>query len=123
MITIYNEQDARRLNDDGLRRLVQKHLKLAKKNGLEGLTVIALIEPADSEDTIVAELGFSPLHNPLNETRFGDPDFSPAWDWVEVHAGWFELIFTVGDSGFAYIIFICKDHAVFGRLIEKREKG
>lgn len=106
MITIFNEQDARNITDPELLELVQGHLITAKENGLEDLTVIAVIEPADSEQTFIDELGFSPLQNPLTETRFGDPDFIPAWDWLEVHPGWYELIFTVGDDGFAYILLV-----------------
>ncbi|MAN13152.1 MAG: hypothetical protein CL945_00250 [Dinoroseobacter sp.] len=106
MITIYTEQDAQALADDTLRELVRGHLITVKENGLENLTCIAIVEPADSEQAFLDKLGFSPLRNPLTDTRFGDPDFSPAWDWLEAHPGWYELIFTVGDDGFAYIIFV-----------------
>ena len=106
MITIYAEQDAQALTDEVLRRLVRRRLIKAKENGLKNLTCIAVIEPADSEQTMINELGFSPLRNPLSNTRFGEPDFIPAWDWLERHRGWYELIFTVGDEGFAYIIFV-----------------
>tara|TARA_Y100001001_G_scaffold164346_1_gene196187 strand:- start:1984 stop:2370 length:387 start_codon:yes stop_codon:yes gene_type:complete len=106
MITIYNEHDARKLSDPDLRSLVQGHLTTAKENGLQDLTCIAVVEPQDNQSAIVHELGFSPLVNPLSETRFGDPAFSPAWDWLEVHRGWYELIFTVGNDGFAYILFV-----------------
>ena len=119
MITIYTEQDSQALADDTLRELAQGHLTTAKENGLENLTCIAVIEPADSEQTILDELGFSPVRNPFSETRFGDPDFSPAWDWLEVHSGWCELIFTVGDDGFAYIVFVSRQHHTFARTIEK----
>ena len=106
MITIYNEHDARNLHDPELLTLVMGHLITAKENGLEKLTCISVVEPADNEQTIMAELGFSPLRNPLSDTRFGDPGFIPAWDWLEVHRGWYEMIFTVGDAGFAYLLFL-----------------
>lgn len=118
MIMIYNEQDALKLSDLSLRSLVQGHLATAKENGLQDLTCIAVVEPYDSESAIVEELGFSPLANPLSETRFGDPDFSPAWDWLEEHRGWYELIFTVGDDGFAYIVFISRKNRDFPQTIE-----
>lgn len=109
MITIYAEQDAQGLSDEVLRRLVRRHLTKAKENGLENLTCIAVIEPADSEQTIVEELGFSPMQHPLSEIRFGDPDFIPSWDWLGVRPGWYELIFTVGDDGFAYVLFVSQE--------------
>ena len=125
MITIYNEHDAQNLTDPQIRELVQGHLITAKENGLEDLTCIAVIEPADSEQTIIDELGFSPLQNPLTETRFGDPGFFPAWDWLEVHPGWSELIFTVGDDGFAFILYVpngAKEN-VLTRLCERYGGG
>lgn len=120
MITIYNEHDARKLSDSDLLSLVRGHLTKAKENGLQDLTCIAVVEPHDSEAAIVRELGFSPLANPLSETRFGDPDFSPAWDWLEVHRRWYELIFTVGDDGFAYIVFITRENRTFAPIIQDR---
>ena len=119
MITIYNEQDARKLTDPQLLELVQGHLITAKENGLENLTVIAVIEPADSEHTIIDALGFSPLQNPLTETRFGDAEFIPAWDWLEVGScGWFEIIWTVGNAGFAYLILLEDKPGVLPDLVE-----
>jgi len=38
--------------------------------------------------------------------RFGSTDFRPHHDWLEDHGGWFELIFTVGNSGFAFVLFV-----------------
>ena len=125
MKTIYNEQDARNLTDPVLLELVQGHLITAKENGLGNLTCIAVVEPADSEQTIIDTLGFSPLQNPLTETRFGGPDFIPAWDWLEVHPGWYELIFTVGDDGFAYILLLPSEakESDLSRLCERYGGG
>ena len=105
MITIHRNEEVRQLHDLELRNLVEGHFTTAQENGLENLTCIAIVEPADSEQTMIDALGFSPLSNTLSETRFGDPAFNPAWDWLEVHSNWYELIFTAGDDGFAYILF------------------
>ena len=123
MITIYNEHDAQKLHDPELRALVEGHLITAKENGLENLTCLAVIEPTDNEQIVMAELGFSPLRNPLAETSFGDPDFIPTWDWLEVHPGWYELIFTVGNDGFAYIVFIGRENRTFAWIIKDRAQS
>lgn len=119
MITIYNEDDGRKLSDPDLRSLVLGHLTTAKENGLQDLTCIAVVEPHDSEAAIVGELGFSPLANPLSGKHFGDPDFNPAWDWLEVHRGWYELIFTVGDDGFAFILVVPKQGSDVSAVCER----
>ena len=56
MITIYTEQDAQALADDTLRELVRGHLITVKENGLENLTCIAIVEPADSEQAFLDKL-------------------------------------------------------------------
>lgn len=105
MLTIFDSKDALSIDDAHLRSLVLGHLETAKEGGLEKLTCIAVVEAEDTEEQFVAALGFSPLENPLSETRHGEPDFLPSWDWLEIHSQWFELIYTVGDDGFAYLIF------------------
>lgn len=112
MLNIYDQQTAAAVLggdlDPDLRALIEGHLSIAKKTDLLAVTHIAVIQSNDTEATILEELGFSPLHNPLSGKRFGDSDFSPHWDWLEVHPAWFELIYTVGDSGFAYILLAAK---------------
>lgn len=103
MIIIHNEEDAARLVDEELRALVEGHLHNARERGLQDLTYLAVLEEGDD---IERELGFTPLHNPLTGLSYGQEGFVPHWDWLEVHPGWFELIYTVGDSGFAFILFV-----------------
>lgn len=70
------------------------------------LTELTHIVVASMEAEIVAETTFSPLVNPIDGKRWPNPGFIPGWDWLERHEGFFELIVTVGDSGFAYILII-----------------
>ncbi|QYE35129.1 hypothetical protein KZX46_20855 [Polymorphobacter sp. PAMC 29334] len=65
-----------------------------------------IVEPGDSADAIDAELGFSVLQNLVDETGFGNPDFTPSWEWIEDHGGWFELVFILTDDGFAHVLFV-----------------
>ena len=115
MITIYDKLPTASLADD-LRVLVTKQMALAKARGLHSLTHIAVIEPDDSEIIINQTLGFSPLINPLTGKRFGDDGFQPHWDWCTTYSGWWELIYTVGDSGFAFILYVPKGRSVLGEL-------
>jgi hypothetical protein len=69
-------------------------------------TSIVIARPGDTERTIRRELGFSPLVNVFDGTRFGTAEFIPLWDVLHDHGGWFELIFTVGNDGFAFVLFV-----------------
>jgi hypothetical protein len=68
-------------------------------------TEYLVVEPGDTEDDIVRHVGFSPLVEPFDGIRFGEPGFHPHWDWLIKHIGWYEMSVSFG-STFAYGIFI-----------------
>lgn len=71
------------------------------------LTHVLIIRPADTADDVKREISLYPLINPLDGSRFGSRAFIPFWEWLVRHdCGWFEMIVTVGNSGFAYVLFI-----------------
>ncbi|MFC3714317.1 hypothetical protein ACFOMD_17240 [Sphingoaurantiacus capsulatus] len=90
---------------DLLRRRIER-LQRQYDGQLLDQTHILIVEPGDTEEDIQREVGFSPLESPYDRARYGAPDFHPFWDWLQLHGGWFELIQTVGNSGFAYVLFI-----------------
>lgn len=105
------------LEDPTLPQPVAKRIRHCLDNGLEDLTHILVIEPGDTEEAIVEAIGFSPLEDRLHGTRFGDPDFEPDWDWCHRHTGWWELIYTVGNDGFAFLLFVEDAEGVDDRLL------
>ena len=74
----------------------------ARINGLtEDLidcTEYLVIEPGDTEADVVRAVGFSPLVEPIEGARFGQPGFHPHWDWLVDLGGWFEMIVTFGSA-------------------------
>lgn len=68
-------------------------------------TEYLVVEPGDTEADIIRHVGFSPLVEPIDGARFGEPGFYPHWDWLVDHGGWFEMVVTFG-SAFAYILLI-----------------
>lgn len=84
---------------------------------LIGYTEIVVIQPGDTEDAIVHALGFSPLTEPIAGTRYGEAGFSPHWDWLTAHNGWFEMIITFGGA-FACILLIADQPGVHDGLRE-----
>ena len=90
--------------DPRLHRLLSERIG-ALGDDLIDWTEYLVVEPGDSEDGIVCHIGISPLVDPMDGVRFGDPAFQPHWAWLSDHGGWFEMIFTFG-STFAYVLFI-----------------
>lgn len=87
-----------------LRTILEDRLYDTIECGLQDLTHVLVIEVEDTETAIIGAIGFSPLRSRI------DPDENgPDCDWLEKHSGWFELIFTVGNAGFAYIVLVEND--------------
>ncbi len=103
--------------DPALRALLETRLDQAAKADLLDLTQILVIQPGDSEALIIAEIGFSPMAEPLDGICFGTAGFYPHWAWLHDRGGWYEMILTVGDTGFAVLLFIEKAASAIPELI------
>ena len=84
-----------------LKGLLQDQLSDCLHCGLQDYTHVLVVEAEDTEQQIVEAIGFSPL-----KTRIDNLPNFPDWDWCERHPGWWELLYTVGDDGFAYILLV-----------------
>lgn len=82
---------------------------------LRDYTEILIVEAGDTEEDVLRAIGFSPLMEPIDGTRFGEPGFQPGWDWLKEHDGWFEMIVTFG-STFAYVLLIDTQNPAFSFL-------
>lgn len=76
---------------------------------LSDLTHFLIIQPGDTAGDAEHELGWSLLVNPADGARFGQPDFTPSWEWLEDHGGWFEAVYIISDDGFGISLFV-QDH-------------
>lgn len=97
--------------------LLADRLSDTRHCGLEDYTHVLVVEAGDTETAIVNAVGFSPLRSRIDDIP-GQPD----WDWIERHDGWWELLYTVSNDGFAFIVLVeddarsalavlCREHA------------
>jgi hypothetical protein len=98
--------------DPVLQRLLADRVHDWAATDLLDLTHLLIVQRGDTEEDILEEVAFSPFVNPLDGRRFGSKGFVPSWDWLEQHDGWFELIFTVANDGFAFVLFVEDSEAV-----------
>lgn len=117
MIVIDNAKDCPKALPFELRALIDNHLSLARLQGLESLTVLLVIQADDTEADVVAELGFSPVINPISAIRYDDAEFEPYWAWLTKTGRWFQLVHTVSDDGFAFILLIENEESQFPDLV------
>lgn len=87
-----------------LEGLLRKRITQIIADGLADLTHLLVVSAADTEGIIEEEVAFSPVVS--DGIRFGQPNFSPHWDVLHNHGGWFEVTFCIGNGGWAVVMFI-----------------
>lgn len=85
---------------------------------LAELVHIIVFNVGDSLDALEAELGFSPLRDDTEGTVYSQPDFTPSWEWIANHGGWFELVYVFSDWGNGAIVYVRHAHGVAPSLID-----
>jgi hypothetical protein len=101
--------------DPQLRSLIEQRMGQLRSNyqgDLGEIVEFHIVELGDTQREIEAALGFPILENIYDGTVFGDPDFTPCWEWMQDHGGWFELVFLFKDDGYGIIVFVPNDPAV-----------
>lgn len=76
-----------------------------------------LVEPEDSIESLESETCCSIIHNPFDETHYGDSNFAPCFEVLEEHSHCFEMLFILNDDGFAIDIFIPKHSGIDPQLL------
>ena len=74
----------------------------------KGLGYFLVIEPGDTLADIHAHIGFDILANRYTGIRFDQPGYTPSFEVLEEHAGYYEMVFIVSDDGFGIEVFIPK---------------
>jgi hypothetical protein len=92
--------------DESLKQLLGDRVHDWAACELLDLTYLVVIEPGDTERDLLDAIGYSPLVNPTTQKRFGQRGFTPSFDWLKLNGDYWELIETVSNDGFAYVIFV-----------------
>ena len=70
------------MTDPQLKNLLWTRVQDWTARGLLDLTHLVLVEVGDTDKSIIEELGFSPLANPLDGKRYGEEGFVfPSTSW------------------------------------------
>lgn len=89
---------------DDIKTILRLRIEQVHADGLENLTHIIVLTKDDTEDALKEEVLFSPFES--YRLRYGNPAFEPGWDCMHNHGGWFEVVYCVGNSGFAFVLLI-----------------
>lgn len=98
------------ITDPVLRELIERRIQEISECcpwDADELGPMIAVEPGDTADDLQAIMGFSILEGIFDDSRFGDDDFSPSFEFAEVHGDHlYELVYIVSDGGYGFDIFI-----------------
>lgn len=125
MLVLRDTASASRIAHQGIRSLVERRFTEvcagdAYTYGQHGYMVV--VEPGDQVDTLEQETGCSVLHNLFDDTRYGNPEFSPSFEALEEHDDckgnvFYEMLFITNDDGFGITLFIPKAEGIERNLL------
>lgn len=120
MQIIRDPADAANIADPELRQLIEKTIRDLSPDGPydpDELGYFLVVEPGDSLNTINAQLGFDVLENKWTGKRFDQPGYTQSFEILEEHAGYYEMVFVIGQDGFGVEVFIPKATGIDPQLL------
>lgn len=76
-----------------------------------------VVEPGDTVEALEEESGCPILGSFFDDSRFGDSEFVPSFEYLEEHDGCFEMGFILNDEGFGIDIWIPKIAGIDAELL------
>lgn len=110
MQVIRTDADVDAIKDPELWSLILRRIAEAAEyvDHFSDLVLFVVIEVGDAVDCADATLGFSLLVNRFDGVPYGSPGFTPSWDVLAEHAGYYEFVFVLGDDGAGVDVFLSK---------------
>jgi len=108
------------LDDPELRQAIERRIREIEDTvGWDADTVgyFIVAEPGDSIEALEAESGCSILKGFYEDARFGEEGFSPSFEWMDEHEGFYEAVWILNDDGFGIDLFIPKQSGIDSDLL------
>lgn len=119
MYVIRTESDLQELEGGDLLELIHRRIADTAEfaDHFSELVSFVIVEPCDDAEHLALAIGFSPLVNRFDGTCFGEPGFTPSWDVLEEHAGFYELTYVLSDDGRGVTVFVTRAEGVSPALL------
>ena len=120
MHVIRTESDFDALEDPDLQVLIRQRIADTAEyvvDHFSELGFFVIVEPRDAVDRVTSAVGFSLLVSRFDGIPFGEPGFTPSWDVFEEHAGFYELVYVLGQDGQGVTVFVSKADGVSPELL------
>lgn len=104
-------RDAESIPYPAIRDLVRQRItELSQGEPFDPATMgaLVLVEPGDTAAQLEKECGCLLTTGLFGDTKYGDPDFMPCFEWLEHHiqAHCYEMLFIMTDDGIGTALFV-----------------
>lgn len=109
MRLLRNPEDTGQVEDAYIRALLDQRFEEITIEGFtyEELGLFVLVEPGDTVVDIEQASGVWITAGLFGDSRYGDPDFAPCFEFLERHVGHcFELVEIMNDAGYGVIVIV-----------------
>ena len=120
MLIVTSPQATLRIADPDVRRLVSlrfHQITAGEVYDYDRHGQLIVLEPGDTMAALEDESGCPILHNPFDDTRFGDREFMPVFEAIESHPGCYEIVAILNDDGFGVALFVPKQAGIDPELL------
>jgi hypothetical protein len=100
-VAALQDPELRQLLDERFRDLCQDAPYHPDRDGY-----FVVVEPGDTVEAVEEQTGCPIVHDLFGEARFGEADFSPAFEWLAEHPHYFEVAYILNDDGFGVGVFV-----------------
>lgn len=90
---------------------------LSLRADLIDLATFAIPAIGDDIATVERAAGVQIATDAENETRYGEPDFMPSFEWVMDHGGAYEAPFILSDDGAGVVLLVPDDQRIDPTLL------
>ncbi len=110
MHVIRTDSDLDAVEDLELQALVRQQISNITEyvDHFSELVYFVIVQPGDDVADIDEALGFPVMANRFDGIPFGAPAFTPSWDVLAEHPGWFELVYVLSDDGNGVTMFVSR---------------
>lgn len=120
MLVLRDPDLSSRIEDRDLRQFIElRFIDMCSDDDydpdLNGYMIV--VEAGDMVPAVEAASGCPILRNVSGNGRFGEPGFTPYFEVLEEHAGFYEMVFIPGDGDFGIVIFIPKAVGIDAELL------
>ena len=95
MLVITDETQTTAISNLPLRQLVEQRINERNEYCSEDpdeLGPIIVPEPGDTSDDLKQITGFSIIEGPFDDSRFGDENFAPSFEFAESHGDFYDIV-------------------------------